>query len=68
MGIEKLGAEDEGTELGGLECGGAGGGNSFRFVDWEGGEVSFVGSWVKVGEPGEDEGLDALRSWLAEFS
>ncbi|KAF9819789.1 hypothetical protein IEO21_01880 [Rhodonia placenta] len=46
VGIEGLGAEGAESELGGLECSGAG---EFKFENWEGGDVSFVGTYVAVG-------------------
>ncbi|KAI5121674.1 hypothetical protein M0805_002750 [Coniferiporia weirii] len=72
VGVEGLGAEGEGTEMGGLECGAGG---AFRFAEWEGGEVSFAGTWVKVGAEvnekangekaeGAASGLDVLKVWL----
>ena len=69
VGVEGLGAEGEGTEMGGLECGKS---TTFTFKEWEGGEIEFVASFVKVGEPvgsekGEFSGLDALRTWLEEL-
>ena len=68
--VEKLGAEDESVEMGGLDCGSSGS-SSFRFVDWEGGEVSFAGSWVKIGQAADEkeneEGLESLWEWLKEL-
>jgi len=70
VGVESLGEEGEGTEMGGLECSGAGGG-TFKFSEWEGGDVEFVSTWVKVGEA-EDEksqdGLEDLKDWLSQLS
>ncbi|KAF8643799.1 hypothetical protein AX16_008817 [Volvariella volvacea WC 439] len=70
VGVEGLGEEGE-TEMGGLECTNSEG--VFRFEDWEGGEVSFVGTHVHVGEkapPTDDEkavdGLQELKDWLLE--
>lgn len=68
--MESLGAEGEGTEIGGLECSGAAGG-AFKFSEWEGGDVEFVSTWVKVGEAKEDsdaDGLDELKDWLSRLS
>ena len=68
--VESLGAEGEGTEIGGLECSGAAGG-AFKFSEWEGGDVEFVSTWVKVGEAKEDsdaDGLDELKDWLSRLS
>ncbi|THH13863.1 hypothetical protein EW146_g6401 [Bondarzewia mesenterica] len=60
VGIEGLGADGgESSELGGLECSGASGG-AFKFAEWEGGEVDFVGTSVSVGKSlaVEDEKAD----------
>jgi signal recognition particle receptor subunit beta len=57
--------------LGGLE--GAKPGQPFRFADWEGGEVGFVGSFARPGKsaPVSDEkavdGLSELRAWIEEL-
>ncbi|KLO13502.1 hypothetical protein SCHPADRAFT_827917 [Schizopora paradoxa] len=78
--VEGLGEEGERTELGGLDCTGAGG--VFKFADWEGSEVSFVGTWVASGrkligtnekeneksDSEAEEGLDGLRDWLDTLS
>ena len=67
VGMESLGGEGEGTEMGGLECSGAGG--AFKFDEWEGGDVEFVSTWVKVGEAKEesvDDGLDEFLSLLSK--
>ena len=67
VGVESLGAEGEGTEVGGLECSGAGG--AFKFSEWEGGDVEFLSTWVKVGEAKEesgDDGLAELKDWLSK--
>jgi signal recognition particle receptor subunit beta len=70
VGVEGLGGEGEGAELGGLDATGA---SSFRFSDWEGGEVPFMGTFVRVGEKNPDtmgekeplvDGLASLREWL----
>jgi len=69
VGIEGLGGEGEGSDLGGLECSGPGG--TFRFADWEGGDVEFLGTFVKVGAGTDDEkidGLEAFREWMDEIS
>lgn len=79
VGIEGLGSEGaaagEGVEVGGgLECRAGG---AFRFSEWEGGEVSFAGTWLTVGgavkseeseEEKREDGLDALRDWLDDIS
>lgn len=70
VGVESLGAEgEEGAELGGLECSGSG---EFRFAEWEGGEVAFLGTSVTVGKAAvidgeKKDGLSPLRDWLAEL-
>ncbi|KAF9246171.1 signal recognition particle receptor beta subunit-domain-containing protein [Melanogaster broomeanus] len=71
VGMESLGGEGEGSEIGGLECSGAAGG-AFKFSEWEG-EVDFAATWVKVGETkdyekslGED-GLEGLKEWLDQL-
>jgi len=74
MGIESLGGgEGDNTEISGLECSGVGGG-VFRFSDWEGGEVTFLGtSTSKPGEKDQDEktddigGLESLRQRLSDL-
>ncbi|KAF9447266.1 P-loop containing nucleoside triphosphate hydrolase protein [Macrolepiota fuliginosa MF-IS2] len=71
VGIEGLGAEDEKSEMGGLECSDETG--AFKFDAWEGGEISFVSTYVRPGKPsGDDEkdsnedGLSDLRDWLVD--
>jgi len=74
MGIESLGGgEGDHMEVSGLECSGAGGG-AFRFSDWEGGEVTFLGTSIsRIGEKVQDEkagnigGLEGLRQWLCDL-
>ncbi|KAI0797536.1 signal recognition particle receptor beta subunit-domain-containing protein [Abortiporus biennis] len=71
VGVESLGHEEEGSsELGGLDCTGGG---EFKFAQWEGGEIVFLGTHVSVGKPVTDDeksstsdGLLPLREWLAE--
>jgi signal recognition particle receptor subunit beta len=71
VGVESLGAEDEGTEIGGLDCNGGDG--VFKFSEWDGGEIAFIGTSVGRGAidkstdpeksiPGD--GLSALRDWM----
>ncbi|KAH9997324.1 signal recognition particle receptor beta subunit-domain-containing protein [Russula vinacea] len=64
VAIDELGAEGEdGTELGGLDCTGRPG-EAFKFADWEGGDIDFIGSWVRIGERvelEEEKGKDQLR-------
>lgn len=72
--MEGLGAEGERVDMGGLECSGASGG-VFKFAEWEGGEVEFLATSVKVGAVNEvvDEkahagnGLDAFQEWIHEI-
>jgi signal recognition particle receptor subunit beta len=70
VGVEGLGEEGERTEMGGLECGD---GSAFKFDDWEGGEVVFLGTSVKVGkraeavdEKADMDGLLPLRQWIED--
>lgn len=68
VGVESLG-EGEETETGGLACSGAGGG-AFKFNEWEGGDVEFVSTWVKVGEAKNEsssDGLNELKDWLSQL-
>jgi signal recognition particle receptor subunit beta len=71
VGIEGLGAEDEKTEMGGLDCGN--GTNAFKFDDWEGGEVAFISSFIRPAKFNSDDekldvddGLSDLRNWLTD--
>ena len=62
VAVEGLGAEDESGELGGLECRSNG---TFKFSEWDGGEVSFIGTSVKVGleqtlEKSDEKSMDGL--------
>ncbi|CAL1705189.1 unnamed protein product [Somion occarium] len=74
VGVESLGAEgdEESSELGGLDCTGGG---EFRFDQWDGGEVTFLGTSVSVGKfvtPADEKatthGLTPLVQWLEELS
>ncbi|EGN93292.1 hypothetical protein SERLA73DRAFT_189849 [Serpula lacrymans var. lacrymans S7.3] len=74
VGIEGLGEEGEKSDTGGLVCNGPAAG-SFKFEEWEGGEVCFAGTWLAAGRPesGVDEkegldGLDGLREWLTQVA
>ncbi|KAF8275064.1 P-loop containing nucleoside triphosphate hydrolase protein [Lactarius quietus] len=50
VAIDELGAEGgDNSEWGGLDCNGAPG-ESFKFSEWEGGDIEFVGTWVSAGE------------------
>jgi signal recognition particle receptor subunit beta len=74
MGIESLGGgEGDNTEVSGLECSGVGSG-VFRFSDWEGGEVTFLGTSIsRTGEKIQDEktdsigGLEGLQQRLSDL-
>ncbi|KAI8989680.1 P-loop containing nucleoside triphosphate hydrolase protein [Trametes punicea] len=73
VAVEGLGAEDAESEMGGLECSGNG---EFKFAEWEGGEVGFIGTSVAVGKVArvvdekhaESDGLSPLREWLEELN
>lgn len=64
LGVEGLGAEDERTDIGGLECTGS----TFSFAEWEGGEVVFLGTSVKASKDAEKggDGLASLRDIILE--
>jgi signal recognition particle receptor subunit beta len=71
MGIESLGGgEGDNMGISGLECGSAGDG-IFKFSDWEGGEVAFLGT--SISQTGEKEkasnigGLEGLQQWLMDL-
>jgi len=74
VGIESLGGgEGDNTEVSGLECGNMAGG-VFRFSDWEGGEVAFLGTSVSgAGGKVQDEkasnadGLEGLQQRLSDL-
>jgi signal recognition particle receptor subunit beta len=67
INIEGLGEEGERTDMGGLECGEKEG-SAFKFDEWEGGEISFLGTSTVQTEPGEkgsqESGIEALLEWL----
>ncbi|TFK42300.1 signal recognition particle receptor beta subunit-domain-containing protein [Crucibulum laeve] len=72
VGVEGLGEEGERSDMGGLECGDNASG-AFKFDEWEGGEVSFVGTSVKTEKASVDDeknpgeaGLSAFEEWLEE--
>jgi len=74
MGIESLGGgEGDNTGVSGLECGGVGDG-VFRFSEWEGGEITFLGTSIsRTGEKVQDEkvgsigGLEGLQQRLSDL-
>ena len=69
--VEGLGAEGQKSELGGLETTGSVG-ETFKFADWEGGDIIFMGTSVSAGKQGRDVekvheiGLSSLWDWLNE--
>lgn len=78
VGVEGLGAEGQESEMeiGGLEIRSPDG--TFRFSDWEGGEVTFIGTEVKVAgdleekvpvddEKTSDDGLEEFITWLEDL-
>lgn len=65
INIEGLGEEGERTDMGGLECGEKEGA-AFKFDEWDGGHISFLGTSV-AGSDSEkdDEGrLESLWDWM----
>ncbi|EAU88859.1 hypothetical protein CC1G_01232 [Coprinopsis cinerea okayama7 len=73
VGVEGLGEEGERSELGGLECGD--GNSPFRFDEWDGGDVVFLGTSSRsetseksaaLDEKREADGLSALQDYLEE--
>ena len=69
IGIEGLGEEGVGTELGGLDCSGSAG-NAFKFDDWEGGEVTFFATWLHIQASASEkrkDGFAPFKDWLEEF-
>jgi signal recognition particle receptor subunit beta len=71
VGVEGLGAEGEKSEMGGLDTLGAAG-SSFKFSEWEGGEITFLGTSSKSekdkerNEKVDEVGLSPLRDWIDE--
>ncbi|THU85639.1 hypothetical protein K435DRAFT_685178 [Dendrothele bispora CBS 962.96] len=66
MGVESMGGEDEKTDIGGLECSGPD--STFKFENWDGGEVLFIGTSIKELKTSQDskDGLFALQDWIEE--
>lgn len=73
VGVEGLGEAGEEGDVTGLDCTGG----TFKFSQWEGGEVEFGEGWVKVvredgivseknveKEAEAEDGLATLREWL----
>jgi len=69
INIEGLGEEGERSDMGGLECGEKEG-STFKFDDWEGGDVVFLGTSAVTNASQSDEkppgenGMGPLREWL----
>lgn len=65
INIEGLGEEGERTDMGGLDCGEKEG-SPFKFDEWEGGEISFLGTSTVQSEPSEmGIGSETLLEWLS---
>lgn len=70
INIEGLGEEGERSDMGGLECGEKEG-STFKFDDWEGGEVVFLSTSAVPNVLQSDEktvvenGLGPLQEWIA---
>jgi len=68
VNVEGLGEEGERTDMGGLECGEKEG-STFKFDEWEGGEIVFLGTTTAT-SPGEKglspDGLQSLSDLLDE--
>ena len=69
INIEGLGEEGKRSDMGGLECGEKEG-SAFKFDEWEGGDISFVGTSALLKTTSEKNaapsGLDTLFEWLEE--
>ncbi|KAF5330319.1 hypothetical protein D9619_005318 [Psilocybe cf. subviscida] len=67
INIEGLGEEGERSDLGGLECGEKED-SAFKFDDWLGGEITFMGTSIPSGpvEKQADGGLHELTGWLED--
>jgi signal recognition particle receptor subunit beta len=67
INIEGLGEEGERTDMGGLECGEKEG-SSFKFDEWEGGEILFLGTSTvqnELDDKGSQESdTESLLGWL----
>ena len=69
INIEGLGEEGERFDMGGLECGEKEG-STFKFDDWNGGEVVFLGTSAVPNASQSDEksagenGLGPLQEWI----
>lgn len=69
VNIEGLGEEGERSEMGGLDCGEKEG-STFKFDEWEGGEISFLGTSISPSQTDDkaspETGLDSLLEWLQD--
>ena len=68
VNIEGLGEEGERSDMGGLECGEKEG-STFKFDEWEGGEISFLGTSIVSGSAekgGQETSLQSLWEWLQD--
>lgn len=69
INIEGLGEEGERSDMGGLECGEKEG-STFKFDDWEGGDVVFLGTSAVPNasqsdeKPAGESGLAPLQEWI----
>lgn len=69
MGVEGLGEEgNESSHMGGLDCSGPGG--TFKFENWEGGEILFLGTCVQYSESTDEKSVKGsitpLMEWMEE--
>lgn len=64
VGVEGLGEEGEKTDMGGLDCGEKEG-SAFKFDEWEGGDIPFLGTSVSP-EKSLENNLDLLSDWLID--
>jgi len=71
VGVEGLGEDGEQSEMGGLDCSNSAKGE-FKFDEWDGGEISFFGTSLRLGkaegdqEKSEQDGLSLFLEWLNE--
>ncbi|TBU35722.1 signal recognition particle receptor beta subunit-domain-containing protein [Dichomitus squalens] len=70
VGVESMGAEESESQMGGLECTGSG---EFKFSEWEGGEIGFIGTSVSVAHAADEkhrevDGLSPLCEWLDDVA
>lgn len=68
INVEGLGDDGEATEMGGLQCGEKEG-SAFKFDEWEGGEIVFLGTSIMQGASDKAQssgGLESLQDWLSD--